>query len=299
VNRTCLFVTFFLSATCLGQTTTQPPHSGEAQGVSPQERQGLVALYDATDGNHWKNRGGWLGTVGTECSWEGVRCEHGVHEPTTVNELDLSENNLRGLMPEAVGQLTNLKTLYIFGNSISGMLPGSLLKRWRTGELLVSAEPQLLTDVSGIDFGSSASSLLCEQHRVILRSDRSALLFTKRCRNKTPRDRTTFCEVKKGRTFPGEFENLGWLLEKNGFFTLRGDYYRNVTDGLFESTRATRGGKGYEVVDYAGAGRFDLWVIHRAIEGVASSTEWEKPTTQPSCPRWSDSRNNGQQEPDR
>jgi hypothetical protein len=174
------------------------------------------------------------------------------------------------------------------------MLPAPWLRRWRTGELLISAEPQLLIDVSEIDFESSASSLLCEQHRVVLRSDRSASLFTKRCRKSTPDDRTTFCEVKRGRTWPGEFEKLAWLLEKNGFFTLRRQYDRNVTDGMFESTLAIRAGKRYEVVDYAGAGSFDLWVIHRAIEGVASSTEWETPTTQPECPRWSDSNNNGQ-----
>jgi hypothetical protein len=104
----------------------------------------------------------------------------------------------------------------------------------------------------------------------------------------------TFCEVKRGRTWPGEFEKLAWLLEKNGFFTLRRQYDRNVTDGMFESTLAIRAGERYEVVDYAGAGSFDLWVIHRAIEGVASSTEWETTTTQPECPRWNDSDNNRQ-----
>jgi hypothetical protein len=166
------------------------------------------------------------------------------------------------------------------------MLPDAWLRRWRTGELVVSAEPSLFTAVSEIDFESSASALLCEQYRIVLRSDRSATLFTKRCRNATPDDRTTFCEVKEGHTWPGEFEKLGWLLEKNGFFSLRRNYERHITHGTFESTRATRGGKPYEVIDYAGAGSFDLWVIHRAIEGVASSTEWEKTPTLPECPRW-------------
>jgi hypothetical protein len=186
------FVIFFLAAACVGQTIPKPLHSREAQGVSPQERQGLVALYEATDGTHWKNRVGWLGVAGTECTWEGVRCKHGFDEPTTVTDLELSENNLGGTIPEAVGQLTNLETLYIFGNNISGMLPAPWLRRWRTGELLISAEPQLLINVSEIDFESSASSLLCEQHRVVLRSDRSASLFAKRCRKSMPDDRTNF-----------------------------------------------------------------------------------------------------------
>jgi hypothetical protein len=40
------------------------------------------------------------------------------------------------------------------------------------------------------------------------------------------------------------------------------------------------------VENYAGGGPFELWVIQTAIEGVASSIEWEKTTTQPGCPKW-------------
>lgn len=282
-------ISCFLACTeCFGQSATGVSHSREARGVSPKERQALVALYESTDGIHWKNHKGWLGDPGTECTWEGVECQHSFDEPTTVTSLNLSENNLRGTIPELTGQLTHLESLYIFGNRLSGKAPEAWIQRWRTGELLASAEASLFTDVSAIDFESSASALLCEQQRIVLRSDRTAVQFTKRCRNATPDDRTTFCEVKEGQTWPGEFAKLGWLLEKNGFFTLRGRYDRDVTEGTFESIRATRGGRPYEVIDYAGAGSFELWVIHRAIEGVASSTEWEKTTTRPECPGWSE-----------
>ncbi len=281
---------FFVCVECLGQSANRPSHSGEAQDVSPQERQALVTLYGATDGSHWKHHEGWLEAPGTECRWDGVRCKHGVLEPTTtVTRLELLENNLRGTIPEAVGQLAHLEELYLVGNQLSGMLPDALLGRWRTGELFVAAESRLLTDVTEIDFEFGASALLCQQHRVVLRSDRSAELFTKRCRNATPDDRTTFCEVKDRQIWPGEFERLGWLLEKNGFFALAADYDRDITDGAFASTRVTRSGKPHEVVDYAGAGPFELWVIQQAIEGVASSSsEWQKTTTRPECPRWSE-----------
>ena len=95
-----------------------------------------------------------------------------------------------------------------------------------------------------------------------------------------------YIEVKEGRVGSGQFAALGWLLEKNGFYGLRVDYSRNVTDATFERTRVTRDGKRYEVENYADAGPFELWVVQRAIKGVASSIEWEKPTTWSECPKW-------------
>jgi len=196
------------------------------------------------------------------------------------------ENNLHGRIPEAVGQLVHLESLVLYGNDLSGRLPGSLIQRCLSGLLWVTAEAPLLTDVSEIDYESAASALLCESHRVVLRSDTSAVLFTKRCRNATPKDRGTFCEVKKGRIWGGEFAMLAWTLEKNGYFALQAKYDRNVSDSVFVSSRVIRNGKKYEVVEYAGGGPLELWTIHRAIEGVSSSMEWSKAEVLPACPRW-------------
>ncbi|MGO9095836.1 MAG: hypothetical protein ACLQGV_11485 [Bryobacteraceae bacterium] len=76
------------------------------------------------------------------------------------------------------------------------------------------------------------------------------------------------------------------MLEKNGFFGLAGEHNRNVTHGTFENTRVTRDGKVHAVSNYADAAPVELWVVQRAIEGVAQSVEWEKTTTQPECPGW-------------
>jgi hypothetical protein len=263
-----------------------PAFPRPAQGVSREERQALVALYEATDGSHWTHRVGWLGPPGTECKWHGVVCGSSSGGPPVVTALDLSENNLVGAVPAAVGQLTHLEDLLLFGNRLSGRLPEPSIRRWLSGPLWISADAPILTDVSEIDFESWATSLLCERHRIELRSDGRAVLFTKRCRNATPGDRITFCEVKAGRVWPDEFARLGWLLEKNGFFGLTGEYNRNVSDSGFENTRVTRDGKVHAVRNYAGAAPVELWVVQRAIEGVAQSVEWEKTTTQPECPLW-------------
>ncbi len=285
-----LVVGFMVCAECFGQLVWKAFSSPIDEAVSPQERQALLALYEATDGSHWKDHTGWLGPVGTECAWYGVECAPRGNGQTAVYALVLFENNLHGTIPAALGQLAHLESLHIFGNHLSGMLPDALVRRWRLGLLDVSAEGSLLTDVSEIDFESSASALLCGRDRIVLRSDGSAVFFTERCRNTTPKDRATFCEVKEGRILGMEFATLALLVEKNGFFSLQRNYQRNITDSLFLSTRVTRGAKTYEVVDYAGGGPFELWVIQRAIEGVASSIEWEKTKTLAACPRWDGSK---------
>lgn len=274
------FAIFVFGSACPAQSA--PQSSSVARGVSPDERDALVALYRATDGDHWSDHGGWLGPAGTECSWRGVLCLQ--RESGAIIDLSLGENNLRGRIPESLGRLTRLESLDLAGNHLSGQLPDALIHRWLSGELWVAAEPSLLTDVSEIDFESSPSVLLCGRQRIILRSDGSVVEYEKRCRNATPGDRTTFCEVKEGRA--AGFAELGWLAEKNGFFSLHGEYDRNVTEGTFESTRITRQGKAYEVVNYAGAGPLNLWEIQTTIEGVGASADWEKTTIQPECPRW-------------
>jgi hypothetical protein len=302
-------ITLFLLCICFA-TGSLASDTATTRGVSPQERQVLIALYEATDGDHWKNHERWLGPAGTECGWHGVECEPSYKEPPKVIGLDLLRNNLVGSIPkeigelsglqrfnvgmnhligpipDALGQLTKLEQLEIFENHLSGRLPDPLIQRWLQGSLWLFAETPLLTDVSEIDFESDPSALLCGRQRMILRSDNTVVIFTLRCRSATPRDRRTFCEVKHGEI--GGFAMLAALLERNGFYALRPEYSRNITDSVFDSTRVTRNGKAYEVVDYAGGGPFELWVIERTIQGVALSALWEKTNSEPKCPRWRD-----------
>ena len=75
-------------------------------------------------------------------------------------------------------------------------------------------------------------------------------------------------------------------MEKNGYFGMRDEYQRNVTDSAFVLTRAIRDGKAHEVVEYAGGGPPELWAIERTIEGVASQLEWGEVERISSYPRW-------------
>lgn len=260
------------------------------QGPVPtEERDALVALYNATGGPQWIHNSGWLGAPGTECGWYGVLCDYPDHVSNRVPfvaSLSLSNNNLVGAIPPELGNLKSLEWLSLFGNRLSGRIPEPLIERWLSGPLYISAEAHQLTAVSRIDYESNASALLCARQRILLSSNAPATVYTTRCGDATPNDRTTYCEVKEGAVWQQDFARLASLIEKNGFFTLKTEYWRNITEGTFERTRITRAGKTIAVSNYADAAPFELWTIQRAIEGIAAKIEVQKTSRIATCPRW-------------
>lgn len=279
---------------CLSVSPAQSPNSSSFhQTIPPTEREALVALFAATDGAHWKDHTAWMGPSGTECHWSGVRCHPGADGVWGVSNLEVSENNLKGYIPNELTQLSHLEVLSLFGNHLSGKIPDPLIRLSLAGSLSINAEAALLTDVSSIDFEVDPTYLLCGRERIIMSVAENGYwvrltIYRKRCRNSTLKDRTTFCEVKQDRLAPEYFANLAWLLDKNGFYSLQKDYSRGIIDATpFVQTRVKRDSKTYEVVDWGGA-PFDLWVIERAIESTVADSDWMSMTRQPKCPMWKD-----------
>ena len=96
--------------------------------VPAQERDALIALYNSTDGANWKKKTHWLGDVGTECTWYGVRCNDTGSSITslTLGFSGLGGNQLRGRIPAQLGNLRHLSSLYLFHNQLSGRIPAEL-----------------------------------------------------------------------------------------------------------------------------------------------------------------------------
>ena len=91
------------------------------------EREALMALYEMTDGEHWSNNENWGSNKPVE-EWYGVSVRQGY-----VSELSLSNNNLRGNLPEAIGDLSHLKWLQLGWNYLTGEVPeriGELEELW-------------------------------------------------------------------------------------------------------------------------------------------------------------------------
>ena len=107
------FSDFLVLAGIFGQEVAPPPP------VAP-DRNVLVALYDATDGYNWTTQTNWL-TDNPLDTWHGITVEDG-----RVTGLVLSENNLTGEIPAALGELANLDSLKLERNALSGPIPAEL-----------------------------------------------------------------------------------------------------------------------------------------------------------------------------
>jgi uncharacterized repeat protein (TIGR01451 family) len=134
--------------------------------ISTAEREALIALYNSTNGPSWRRGGSsWLGAPGTECTWYGVTCDGA---GTTVTELSLGGNQLKGPIPSELGSLTGLQTLELAANSLGGSIPPDLgsLTNLRTLDLRLngllngSIPPQLgnLTSLQSLELAYNSLS---------------------------------------------------------------------------------------------------------------------------------------------
>uniref|UniRef100_UPI00143054DB leucine-rich repeat domain-containing protein n=1 Tax=Maribellus sediminis TaxID=2696285 RepID=UPI00143054DB len=149
----------------------------------------LVALYHATDGPNWDHKDNWL--AGPLESWWGItvaneRVTHikfgnidniirgnnlnGILPPemanlTELQTLDLEYNNIQGLFPTFIPGLTKLRVLIIRDASLTGNYPSSLgslvnieeLKLWNTG--LTGPIPETIWSLSSLKRLALAANL--------------------------------------------------------------------------------------------------------------------------------------------
>lgn len=90
------------------------------------EREALLAIHESTDGPNWGPYT-WDTTNDTSdpCldNWAGVQCNFGGQHVQTIS---LQANNLKGTLPEQLGDLTYLNFLYFSKNALSGTIPSSI-----------------------------------------------------------------------------------------------------------------------------------------------------------------------------
>jgi Leucine-rich repeat (LRR) protein len=83
--------------------------------------QALVDLYNSTNGNGWTVKTGWVSNYTPCTNWHGITCSAG-----RVRGINLSQNNLSGIIPASLGNLTGIQTLYLQKNNLTGSIPTTL-----------------------------------------------------------------------------------------------------------------------------------------------------------------------------
>ena len=94
-------------------------HIAVVNPVASPDREILVALYNATDGQNWGHAFNWL-TDAPLGDWSGVE----TNALGRVTELNLPFNDLSGSLPVELGNLASLTTLRLEFNELSGPIPG-------------------------------------------------------------------------------------------------------------------------------------------------------------------------------
>ena len=99
---------------------TAPP---AASGSVKTDREALIALYNATDGENWDGSANWLSDAPLG-RWKGVT----TNVDGRVTKLDLWGNYLSGEIPAELGSLSSLTELDLDGNNWSG----EIRRSWAT-----------------------------------------------------------------------------------------------------------------------------------------------------------------------
>lgn len=115
-----LFLAIVYSLFACRSFSSNTPLSSEETSIET-DREALVALYNATDGDYWVNNASWLSERSLD-EWFGVT----VGEDGRVNGLRMSYNDLRGELPPELGNLTSLELLSLPNNFLNGPLPPEL-----------------------------------------------------------------------------------------------------------------------------------------------------------------------------
>ena len=136
------------------------------------EREALHQIFDATGGANWANNDAWSSET-SHCNWYGITCNANLRVSvinlrnnnvvgflpedlevfSELEELDLSDSSLRGILPDVFDRLSRLRILKISGsysltgNRITGPLPNSLYQATNL-ETLVIARQKLLGSIS-------------------------------------------------------------------------------------------------------------------------------------------------------
>jgi len=157
------------------------------------QRYAIATIYYALDGENWNMTGEagaeWL-TEGHECGWKSITCENNIQN---VTGLDLSDDGLKGTMPNeitalsslqvlrmndnaqfigeipySIGDLDELKVLHLHNNNLVGRIPESIGNLTKLEEFaidnneLTGLVPQAVCDLGITDFGKNFAETLGE-----------------------------------------------------------------------------------------------------------------------------------------
>lgn len=133
---------------------SDPLNDASFSGIPDTEWSALVDVYNSTNGPEWSDSSGWLDDSVSECTWFGITCTDNHNHVVDIN---LSNNNLSGVLPSGLQDLSSLTGLWMHDNNLSGTIPqvwGSLSDLMYfdvAGNQLSGSIPAELGDLSNLE----------------------------------------------------------------------------------------------------------------------------------------------------
>ncbi len=163
-----------------------------SSGCQSRDLVALMQLYTFTDGENWKNNKNW-GSSEYIGSWHGVS----TNTEGCVVRLELTNNRLKGEIPDALGDLSDLKGLILAENKLMGKIPKSLkkLKNLKylnfSNNLLVSNIPIEISNIislKGLNLSQNELSGMIPKELANSSNLNSIILFDNKLVGKIPRE---------------------------------------------------------------------------------------------------------------
>lgn len=277
----------------LSSAAASPLLAAGSGGVAPADRAVLLEFFKTTNGDAWTRKDGWNGPPGTECDWLGVACDYTApEEPNHVVALYFYQNNLTGVLPASVAQLSKLHSFSATSNHLSGHIPDAWLAGWdhNTFELHVDAEQFDNLDYT-ISLTQEASSILCDDvvdppavpanYMVTFRSDGMATRYSVQCKH----DRDTECVVHTGTNWnTARVGRLAQYLELQRQPTDNEPAFGFATHGTYITVSVCLRAQCNSATTYNGANPLPLFGLENAVLGLAAGTQWQRTSIQKECP---------------
>ena len=204
-------------------------------------REALGLLYKATDGKHWLRREGWMSHRPLD-QWEGITC----NDNGEIIKIDLSENNLRGKLPDIFDAFPHLEQLNLRSNSIGGEIPPSLARIGKIRRIDIR------------DNRLSTSTLYVPRQRI----DRVAGSIICYPQQESHHDFRLFVDCDIDRSAPQGYYSDGYCR-----------IYQTATEGAGVDIFIV--GDGYDKAEYAVGGTADYW-LERAAEAIFEIEPYKK-----------------------
>lgn len=110
-------------------------------------RYAVVSIYFSFNGEGWIDQSNWLSDENA-CTWYGIICDR---FNNIVTEVDLTSNNLVGTMPAELGLLTDLRSIVLQRNQVTGTIPSELFGNMPVLSILFLNDNNLQGDLAEIE----------------------------------------------------------------------------------------------------------------------------------------------------